>query len=65
MIIITVTYPPNKNHEGYSKDFIITRFGDNIHQYVTGKLHDGRITHVVVKNGESIIWDSDRKEDWF
>lgn len=66
MIIITVTYPAYNSNPEYSKEYIFENIpSKRIGSYLEGKMNEGRITHVVVKNGDKTIWDSDRKEDWF
>lgn len=66
MIIVTVTYPAYNDKPEYSKDFIFENVpAPNTVKWLNDKREAGRITRVVVSNGDSVLWDTDRTEDWF
>lgn len=68
LILITVTYPANAEGSKaiHSKTYKYEHMpSDRVSEYLEKSMGDGRITRVVVKNGDSIVWDSNRDEDWF
>lgn len=66
MIIITITYPAHRERPAYSKEF---KFDDmpseRVGSYLAKKQGQGLITRIIVSNKGTVIWDSDRNEDWF